>query len=146
MPEPIEIKQLREFRDSEGILFEVLRCDDSIFKGKFGQTLVSIVNPGIVKGLHLHEKQADYTTCAYGNLLYVAIDTRADPKHPDIKKVIMGDTNRVMIRTPAGVWHGYRSLDSSPAVVLHTMDVSYNPKEPDTQERHPFFFGNVWEL
>lgn len=146
MVEPIETKTLKEFRDSEGLLFEVLRCDDPIFKGKFGQTLVSIVNPGVIKGLHLHMKQADYTVCAYGSLLYVAVDTRTDPANPEIKKIIMKDANRVLIRTPAGVWHGYTSLDSKPAVVLHTMDVPYNPSKPDTQERDPFFFGNIWDL
>jgi dTDP-4-dehydrorhamnose 3,5-epimerase len=141
----IEIKKLKEFTDTEGKLFETLRCDDTIFEGRFGQNLVSIVNPGIIKGLHLHERQTDYTTCVSGDILYVAVDV-SDPASPKIERVEIGDRNRVLVKTPPGLWHGYMSLNNKPAIVLYTMDKPYDPADPDTKECDPLSFGDVWKL
>lgn len=140
----IEIKKLKSFKDNEGELFEVLRSDDPIYKGKFGQNLVSIVKPGIIKGLHYHEKQTEYTTCIKGNILYVAI--KETMGNPLIKKFQMRENNRIVIKTPPKIWHGYKVLGNSEAVILYTMDKPYNPKDTDTLDRDHYFFGDIWSL
>lgn len=143
----IDIKKLKEFRDEEGVLFETIRCDDPIFSGKFGQNLVSIVNPDIVKGFHLHHHQTDYTTCLVGNIFYVTIDARTNPQKPRVESFIIGERNRILIKTPPEIWHGYRTLDKKPAVVLYTTDQPYNSLDADTEEIDPFTFGrDIWEL
>ena len=141
MSNKIEIKELRSFFDADGELFETLRVDDSMFNGKFGQNLVSIVKPGIIKGLHLHHQQIEYTTCLKGNILYVAI-TETQEK-PLIEKFIMGEENRILIKTPPGIWHGYTPLNNREAVVLYTMDCPYNPKNTDTEEKTALAFGDI---
>ena len=145
----LEIKYLREFvKDKEGILFETLRSDDRIFDGKFGQNLVSILNPGegmtFIKGFHLHEKTTEYTTCISGSILYIGVDTRTTPIK--IEKVVMGDRNRALVKTLPGTWHGYMNLNKQPAVVLYTMDRPYNPNNTDIQSADPFEFGDIWTI
>lgn len=138
----IEFKKLKPFIDHEGELFEVLRSDDSIFEGKFGQNLVSIVNPGIIKGLHFHEKQTEYTTCIKGTILYIAIkETKGNPL---IRKFQIGENNRIVIKTPPKIWHGYKVLGKREAVILYTMDRPYNQKNTDTLDRNYYYFGDVW--
>ena len=140
----IELKKLKSFIDKEGELFEVLRSDDFLYEGKFGQNLVSIVKPGIIKGLHFHEKQTEYTTCIKGNILYVAIkETKGSPL---IEKFQIGESNRIMIKTSPGLWHGYKVLGNSEAVILYTMNRPYDPKNTDTLEKDPYFFGDIWFL
>ncbi|MEK6872570.1 MAG: dTDP-4-dehydrorhamnose 3,5-epimerase family protein [Nanoarchaeota archaeon] len=140
----IEFKKLKPFIDHEGELFEVLRSDDSIFEGKFGQNLVSIVNPGSIKGLHFHKKQTEYTTCINGTILYVAIKEIKGSSL--IKKFQIGVSNRILIKTPPGIWHGYKVLGNSEAIILYTMDKLYNPKDTDTLDRNPYYFGNIWKI
>ena len=109
MVNPMEIKKLKYFDlGEEGGLFEALRSDDALFDGKFGQNLVSIVKPGIIKGLHLHHKQTEYTTCIKGDILYVAITD--DLKQPAIEKFLIGRNNRLLIKTPPGIGMDIRFL------------------------------------
>ncbi len=142
MADKISIKRLNPFLDNEGELFEALRADDSLFDGAFGQNLVSIVKPNVIKGFHRHERQKEYTTCIKGNILYVAVTET--PKEPLIQKFLIGEDNRILIMTPPGIWHGYKALDKE-AVVLYTMNRPYNPADTDTAERDPLAFGKVWD-
>lgn len=140
----LEVKNLNIFRDSEGELFETLRNDDSLYSGKFGQNLVSIVNPRVIKGLHLHHFQTEYTTCLKGNILYVVV--RENPgTTPAIESLEIGERNRVLVKTSPGIWHGYTSLDGKEAVVLYTMDKPYDSKDPDTEDKDPYFYGDIWK-
>jgi len=143
MAEEIQIKKLRSFFDEEGELFETLRSDDNLYGGRFGQNLISIVKPGIIKGFHKHERQVEYTTCVKGNILYIAVTET--PKVPIIQKFIVGEENRVLIRTPPGIWHGFKALERE-AVVLYTMDKPYDPKNTDTADKNPLSFGDIWNI
>jgi dTDP-4-dehydrorhamnose 3,5-epimerase len=138
----LERKKLREFTDNEGTLFETLRNDDAIFDGYFGQNLISIVNPGVIKGLHFHNKTVEYTACIFGNILYVAIDENEGK--PIVDRIEMGERNRIMIKTPPGIWHGFTTLYDKPAIVLYTMNRSYNPSDTDIFDKNPYSFGDVW--
>ena len=142
MTNEIDVKKLKSFFDQEGELFEILRCDDPLFGGRFGQTLASIVKPGIIKGFHMHERQTEYTTCIKGNILYIAVTE--NPEQPLIQKFIIGEKNRILIKTPPGIWHGYKSLNDEEAVVLYTMDKPYNPNDTDTLDKDLLAFGDIW--
>ncbi len=149
LPEPrvigdkdIEIKKLNVFANDQGYLFETLRTDDSIYGGNFGQVLVSVLYPGVIKGLHMHKKQTDYTTCVKGNIKYVAVIEKNGDY--EVKTCIIGESNPILVKTPPGVWHGYTPLAGKEAVILHTMDKTYNPGDDDTFRKSPFEFGDVW--
>ncbi|MDP1695949.1 MAG: methyltransferase domain-containing protein [archaeon] len=139
-----EIKPLKIFANDQGYLFETLRADDKIFEGKFGQVLVSEVYPGVIKGLHLHRKQTDYTTCIKGNIKYI-LAKEVDGK-VQIKTLIIGEKNPILIKTPPGLWHGYSPLANEKATILHLMDVTFDPKDDDTERKEPYAFGDVWTV
>jgi dTDP-4-dehydrorhamnose 3,5-epimerase-like enzyme len=140
--EEIKTKKLKVFADDEGYLFETLRNDDDLFDNKFGQVLVSVLYPGVIKGLHRHSKQTDYTTCIKGNVKYIAI--KEENGKIDIKTFIIGESNPILIKVPSGYWHGYMPLGNERAIILHTMDKPYNPQDPDTDEINHFSFGDIW--
>lgn len=138
----LETKKLKVFEDEEGRLFETLRADDSIFEGEFGQNLVSVIKPGVIKGLHIHEKTVEYTTCVKGDILYVAIK---DGEKPEIEKIVIGESNMVMLKTPVNIWHGYVPLYGKEAVVLYSMNHPYDPDNPDIDDKDPHAFGeDIW--
>ncbi len=141
----LETKPLKIWANDQGYLFETLRADDKIYDGKFGQVLVSELYPGIIKGLHLHKNQTDYTTCIKGNIKYVAVK-EIPGKEPQIKVLTIGEKNPVMVKTPPNVWHGYTALANERATVLHTMDKPFDIKNPDTEIKDVFAFGDVWTV
>lgn len=133
----IKIKKLIIHEDDRGYLFEGLRKDDSLYDGTFGQCLVSIVYPGVTKGLHKHTRQTDYTLCASGRALYIATDGK------NVKKLILDSKKPVLIKVPPGIWHGYKALDNE-AMIIHIMDITYDPE--DTEEKDPNAFGDIWKI
>lgn len=139
----IETKKLNIFANDQGYLYETIRADDKIFDGEFGQILVSTVYPGIIKGLHRHHKQTDYTTCVKGNLKYVAVKENSQGSH-EIQTFVIGESNPVLVKTPPGVWHGYTPVGNKTAIVLHLISRAYDPNNPDTERKAAFDFGDVW--
>ncbi len=51
-----------------------------------------------------------------------------------------------MIKVPPGYWHGYAPLANEGATILHLMDVTFNPKDDDTERKDAFAFGDVWSV
>ncbi|PIN90854.1 hypothetical protein COU60_00735 [Candidatus Pacearchaeota archaeon CG10_big_fil_rev_8_21_14_0_10_34_76] len=140
-----KIKQLRTFANDQGYLYETLRADDEIFEGKFGQVVVSNLYPEVIKGLHKHKKQTDYTTCINGNIKYIAIKENPNGE-PEIITKVIGENNHILVKTPPGYWHGYMPIGNKEATVLHLMDEMYDPNDDDTERLDPFHFGDIWTV
>ncbi len=141
----IETKKLNIFANDQGYLFEALRADDKMYDGKFGQVLVSVLYPGVIKGWHLHKKQTEYTTCIKGNIKYIAVKEKADGTK-EVKTFVIGEKNPITIKMVPGVWHGYMPLSNQEAIVMHLADKPYDIKDPDTEEKDPFEFGDLWTV
>ncbi|MEK6760756.1 MAG: methyltransferase domain-containing protein [Nanoarchaeota archaeon] len=139
----IEIKKLNVISNDQGYLFETIRADDKIYKGNFGQVLVSVLYPPVIKGLHLHRLQTEYTTCVSGNIKYVAVKENIDGTK-SVQILTIGEKNPVAVHVPAGVWHGYSPIYGREAIILHLMDKPFDPKNDDTMRKDPFEFGDFW--
>lgn len=142
--EGVEIKKINIFANDQGYLFETIRSDDEIYEGKFGQVLISEVYPGVIKGLHLHKNQTEYTTCLKGNIKYVII--KETENKPIINTFIIGEKNPMIIKTPPEVWHGYTPLENKSATLMYIMDKPYDINSKDTEEKDVFSFGDVWTI
>ncbi|CAN5679423.1 dTDP-4-dehydrorhamnose 3,5-epimerase family protein [soil metagenome] len=131
MIDGVEIKQLRTFADERGSLTEILRRDDEIFEG-FGQCYFSISYPGVIRGWHYHEKQTDYFTCVSGMIKVPLYDRRPDsPTHGEINEFFIGDENRIVVKIPRGVLHGFKNVGLTPCILVNFPTEPYDPKEPD---------------
>ncbi len=135
--EGVKIKKLTLHGDERGYLFEGLRADDPLYGGKFGYTLISVVNPGIIKGLHRHQKQTDYTLCAKGKALYVFGNGK------EFRQVILDGKDPILVAVPPGLWHGYKALDDE-AILVHVIDRVYDPN--DSEAIDPYAFGDYWSV
>lgn len=140
----VEIKKMNVFANDQGYLFETIRSDDKMYDGKFGQVLVSELYPGVIKGLHLHNNQTEYTTCLKGNIKYVAI--KETPNGPIINTFIIGEKNPIIVKVPPGVWHGYTSLENKSATLMYLMDRPFNIEDSGTEEKDVFAFGDIWKV
>jgi dTDP-4-dehydrorhamnose 3,5-epimerase-like enzyme len=141
----IQFKKIQIFQNDQGYLFETIRADDKIFDGKFGQVVVSALYPGVIKGLHKHSKQTDYTTCIKGNIKYVVAKENSNGT-ADIKTYTIGEKNPVIIKVPPGYWHGYSPLANEQATVLHLMDELFDSNDDDTERKDAYAFGDPWTV
>ena len=131
MIDGVEVKQLRTFADERGSLTEILRRDDEIFEG-FGQCYFSISYPGVIRGWHWHEKQTDYFTCVSGMIKVPLYDRRPEsPTHGEINEFFIGDENRIVVKIPRGVLHGFKNIGLTPCILVNFPTMPYDLRDPD---------------
>jgi dTDP-4-dehydrorhamnose 3,5-epimerase len=125
------VKDLAVIPDERGRLQEILRADDDGFK-KFGQVYISTTYPGVVKAWHLHKVQEDNFCCVKGMVKLVLYDSRDNsPTKGTVTEYYLGEHNPVLVRVPAGVYHGWKCISPDESIVVNTPTEPYNREAPD---------------
>lgn len=133
----VKIKQLKSIPDERGRLMEMLRADDDIFI-KFGQVYLTTAYPGVVKAWHYHKKQTDNFIVIKGVMKVVLYDDRKDsPTFGKINEFFMGDYNQILLQIPNGVFHGFKCIGETEAMVINISTEVYNYSEPDEYRVSP---------
>ena len=137
MIEGVHLKPLRRFADDRGYLMELVRADDPYFT-QFGQTVVTVSYPGVIKAFHWHEHQDDYWAVLSGMAQVVLYDRRErSSTYGQTDVYYLGQYNLQLVAIPRGVAHGYRVLGGEPAMLLYTVTRAYDPAHPD-EHRIPY--------
>ena len=119
MIEGVKLKTLKKHSDDRGYFMEILRDDDN-WLSKFGQMSFSKTYPGIIKAFHVHQKQDDIWYFPIGNAQVVLYDGRRDSSTCGKKNTFyIGEDNPQIILIPKGVWHGYKVLGNTPAIIIY---------------------------
>lgn len=127
----VRIKKLKVMPDERGRLMEMLRSDDELFI-KFGQVYMTTAYPGVVKAWHYHKKQIDNFVVVKGMMKVVLYDSRKDsPTHGEINEFFMGEYNPILLQLPVNVYHGFKCISESEAIVINCPTEVYNPDSPD---------------
>jgi len=138
MIDGVKIKELTVHRDDRGLLMEILRKDDSLFR-QFGQVYMTVAQPGFAKAWHYHKKQYDHFCCLQGSMRLVMYDGRdGSPTKGEVQEIISGvDDKPVLVQIPPYVYHGFEAVGDQPCTVVNTPTEPYNADEPD-EFRVPF--------
>ena len=141
------IKQAGLHLDDRGYLSEILRCDDTYFT-KFGQVYISTINPGTVKGFHIHQKKEDVITCISGQVKFVIIESNDNNDLIKLYEVHMSPMNRQIVVVPPGLWHGWMCVGNKEAVLVNVTTEPYFAHDPDEVRADPINnpWGYVWEV
>jgi dTDP-4-dehydrorhamnose 3,5-epimerase len=127
----VKIKRLTVYPDERGRLMEILRRDDGLYSG-FGQAYITTAYPGVVKAWHYHARQIDNFTCLSGTIKLVLFDNREDsPTSREVDELFLGIDNRMLVQIPVGVYHGFKCVGLTEAVVLNIPSEPYDHKQPD---------------
>ncbi len=117
--------------DERGYLMEMLRSDWEEFE-RFGQTYITAVYPGVVKGWHYHKIQTDHFVCVHGMAKVVLYDSRPEsPTHGEINEFFMGHLNPILLKILPGVMHGFKGIGEEMALIVNVPTELYNYDEPD---------------
>jgi dTDP-4-dehydrorhamnose 3,5-epimerase len=131
MIEGVKTKVLKVIPDERGRLMEMLRADDEIFI-RFGQVYLTSAYPGSVKAWHYHKKQVDNFVVVKGMMKVVLYDGReASPTFREINEFFMGEHNPILLQIPAYVYHGFKCISDSEALVINCPTEVYRYNEPD---------------
>ena len=127
----VKTKKLAVHADERGRLMEMLRADDELYK-KFGQVYLTSAYPGAVKAWHYHEKQVDHFTCVHGMMKVVLYDDRKDsPTKGLVNEFFLGVHNPILLRIPAGVYHGFKCISEHEALIVNVPTEMYHYDKPD---------------
>ncbi|MCJ7750011.1 MAG: dTDP-4-dehydrorhamnose 3,5-epimerase family protein [Armatimonadetes bacterium] len=133
----VKVKRLPALPDERGVLTEILRSDDPEHS-QFGQVYMTTTYPGVVKAWHYHEKQTDMVCCVSGELKLALYDGRVDsPTQGIVNEIFCGDSNRVIVKVPAGIHHGWKCVGEHTALIINLPDRVYRYDAPDEHRTDP---------
>ena len=131
MIEGVKTKKLRVIPDERGRLMEILRSDDEMFS-QFGQVYVTTTYPQVVKAWHYHKKQDDNIVATAGMLKLVLFDDReGSPTRGQVNEFFIGEHNPMLVHVPSDVYHGWKCISQTEAVVINTTTRPYDQEHPD---------------
>jgi dTDP-4-dehydrorhamnose 3,5-epimerase len=137
MIDGVVVKALKPIADERGFLMEILRSDDPFFE-KFGQSYLTVVYPGVVKGWHYHKTQVDHFCAVKGMAKVVLYDDReGSATRGEVNEFFMGERNPILLKIPAGVLHGMKGIGTEPAFIINTPSEPYRHAQPDEYRVHP---------
>jgi dTDP-4-dehydrorhamnose 3,5-epimerase len=137
MIEGVVVKALTVHSDDRGLLMEVVRDDEPVFRD-VRQTTFTLTYPGVVKAFHWHRRQWDVWFFAAGMAQVVLHDLREGSATRGRTDVLyMGERRPLVVAIPPGVAHGYRVLGTEPAALFYHTTAHYDAADPD-EERLPF--------
>ena len=127
----VRTKTLSVHADERGRLMEMLRADDELFE-KFGQVYLTTAYPGVVKAWHYHKKQVDHFVCVHGMMKVVLYDDReGSPTRGLLNEFFLGVHHPLLLRIPAGVYHGFKCISECEALIVNIPTEVYHYAEPD---------------
>ncbi|MFV2082400.1 MAG: dTDP-4-dehydrorhamnose 3,5-epimerase family protein [bacterium] len=131
MIDGVRVKQLKVIHDERGRHMEILRADDDIFR-QFGQVYMTTAYPGVVKAWHYHKIQDDHFAVVRGMMKLVLFDDREkSPTKGKINEFFLGIHNPILVKIPAGVYHGFKAIGDKEPIVINIPTEPYNRKQPD---------------
>jgi dTDP-4-dehydrorhamnose 3,5-epimerase len=137
MIDGVHIKKLKPVPDERGRVMEILRNDDEFFSS-FGQVYITTAYPGVVKGWHYHKVQTDNFAVISGMMKVVLYDARENsPTRGEVNEYFIGEHNPTLISIPPNVFHGFKCIGQTEALVINTPTETYNPQKPDEFRVHP---------
>lgn len=135
MIQGVRLRPLVRHEDERGSLVELLRSDWPEFT-RFGQAIITVNLPGVIRAWHWHTRQTDYAVVVSGTAKLPLYDGReGSPTRGDVEEYVLGDGNFAGLLIPPGVYHGYKTLGDRPALIVNFPDRVYDPAD---EHRIPF--------
>jgi dTDP-4-dehydrorhamnose 3,5-epimerase len=155
----VELSEAAVFRSADGLFAELVRTDretgavQGLQEFRPVQWNWTLLEPGAVKGWHLHLAQDDlFIVPPISTLLIGLVDLRRDAHggpRPAPQSLVLGAGRCHRLRVPRGVAHGIANLRAEPQAMLYAVDAHFDA-EPDRNDewRLPWdhFGAEFWSM
>ena len=109
-----------------GSLTVVWRDWDNIIKDEFKTVYVTSVNPGEVKGPHLHTKRISYFVCIHGEVVFVI-----QKKPGEYEEIHAKADKPVLIVIPKNISAAHINVNDGVSRILALADYSWKPNDDE---------------
>ena len=146
MIDGVKITPLRQILDERGKIMHMLRCDSDIFQ-EFGEIYFSIVNPGAIKGWHIHKRMTLNYTVPFGNIKFVLYDDRSNsPTKGEVQEFFLGPCNYCLVTVPPMIWNGFKGIGAEIALVANCSSIPHDSVEIDRLDPFNNSIPYNWEI
>ena len=122
---------------TNGSLTVVWRDWDNIIKNHPKMVYISLINPGEIKGPHIHTKRESHFVCIHGKVLFVI---KYENEYLEIES---SEENPVMVFVPKGVPSAHINISNGISKVLALADIAWKPN--DNEMKNITFDDYDWE-
>jgi dTDP-4-dehydrorhamnose 3,5-epimerase len=149
--EGVLVRELRAFKDSRGWLTELFRHDGLEPEFFPAMAYISSTRPGVSRGPHEHEDQADYF-CFLGpsNFKLRMWDNRpGSATHNYVMTLVVGADNPMAVLVPAGVVHAYQNVGEVDGIVINCPNRLYagaGARGPVDEIRHEDDSNTIYRM
>ena len=126
----LETHETRDITDKHinGILTVIWRDWDKIIQNEPKMVYVSTINPGEIKGPHLHTKRTSYFSCIHGKVIFIVKD--GDGKYLEIE----ADAEKPsLVKIPKGIASAHINPTKEVGRVLALADIAWKPNDNEME-------------
>lgn len=122
----LEMHQTKDVSDQHvnGSLTVIWRDWDNIIKNDLKMIYVSSINPGEVKGPHLHIKRNSYFVCIRGKVVFIIKDI-----HGKYHEIESREDNPILVKVPKGCPSAHINLSDNVSSILALADIAWRPND-----------------
>ena len=128
----VVFRPTRPVPHEDGHLTEVARASWEILATPIVQVHVTTTLPGRIRAWGLHQSSMDRLFVVSGLLTIVVFDGRNDsPTHGFVNAFTVSERNPGLLLIPPDLYHGWKNIGTSEAVIINMPDRMYNYDHPD---------------
>ncbi|MDP1710236.1 MAG: dTDP-4-dehydrorhamnose 3,5-epimerase family protein [bacterium] len=154
MIDGVQIVNLNIMSAPDGYFLELGRLIDEGHLEQFPdfkveQINLSVIEPGGVKGWHVHYNQEDLWHITVDSMVLVGLhDLRKDSPTMGMEmKFPMGNHKSQLLFIPRGVAHGVANISIRPATMVYLVNQQFDTNDPDEKRLPVDIFGkDFWEM
>ena len=135
----LEKHETKDVKDGHinGVLTVIWRDWDKIIQNEPKMVYVSTINPGEIKGPHLHTKRTSYFSCIHGKVIFIVKDE--DGKYLEIE----ADAEKPsLVKIPKGIASAHINSTKEVGRVLALADIAWKPN--DNEMKNILFDDYDW--
>jgi len=146
MIEGVRISPLRQIPDERGKIMHMLRESDPHFV-RFGEIYFSCVEPGAIKGWHIHKEMILNYAVPFGKIKFVLYDDRPDsPTRGELMELFLGPDNYCLVTVPPMVWNGFKGIGTTMSIVANCSSIGHRADEIMRMDPFDPAIPYSWEL
>jgi len=123
------ITPLKQIVDERGKVMHMLRSNEKHFVS-FGEVYFSSVQPGAIKGWHLHSSMTLNYAVPHGLIKFVLYDDRpGSGTRGIVQEIFLGQDNYCLVTVPHMIWNGFKGIGVQESIVANCASIPHDPNE-----------------
>lgn len=128
----MQFRATRPVPHEDGQVTEVARASWELLRTPIVQVHITTTLPGRIRAWGLHQIGSDRLFVVSGLVKIVVFDGRNDSRtRGSINDFTVSEKNPALLVIPPNLYHGWKNLGTSEAIIINMPDRMYNYEEPD---------------